>query len=266
MFILFTGIQNTIKILDLLLQKLDKLGEIKQKNNHHKTNKKHKDEFVPDPEEKALLKSINELMLLLLRIMTGELGANEEFDNYLLTLQKELKDCASGDILSKLNSSSFRQNLEECLKEILKYCTENKDKSTNCDRAAWQKGIDALSIASSLPPITAIGMFLKIAKESKYPSEIRGLAAALVNDALCHMKGQSVDNKSAKTLIALIGSTPDSVRTLVYSALQDAKIIEKKTRNKEKITQFPIDLNPGYRWWSNITSSNSGSPKRLTLA
>lgn len=258
MFILFTGVQNTIRILETLFQKLDKLSQIKHKKDSHKTEKNHHDEFVEDQEEKNLLKSINELILLLLRSILGEAGAPEEFDEYLLVLQKELKRCASGNLESKLHDKGFRQNLEECLKEIFKYCLERKDKA-NCgqERAAWEKGMEALSIASALPTLTSIAKFLSIAKNSNFPPEVRSLAASLVNDALSHMKGQDVDNQSAKTLVALIGSTPDNVRALLYSALKDAKIIEKDTREQSNISS--------HRWYE-FTTSLSGKPKRLTLA
>ena len=250
MFILLTGVQNSIKILETLLQKLDKLSQIKHKKDDHKTETKHHDEFVGDQEEKTLLKTINELILLLLRCLLGDTGAKDEFDKYLLSLQKELKSCASGDIVLKLNDESFRANLEECLKEILKYCNEKQSRLNSHDEInAWQKGIDALSVASSLPTLTSIARFLSIAKNSNYPSEIRSLAASLVNDALSHMKGQDVDNKSAKTLVAIIGSTPDNVKSLLYSALKDAKIIEKNTRD-----------------WYEFPTSHRGLPRRLTLA
>lgn len=238
MFILLSGIQSSIKLIDAILKKLDKLSKIKHEKGDNRTSEtslfqtnNKNDEFKPDTDECCILKEINDLVLLLLKCLINELGADNELNGYLKLLHKDLKECVNGDLVLKLNDKSFRQNLTSCLEEILKFCLEKQKGATqDDDKALWEKATNAFSIVSALPPLTAISKLLKIAQDPKFPKEVRVLATCMVNDALSHMKQRNVDNSSAKILLGLLISTPSNVRELLYSALTDAKTMEKVSR------------------------------------
>ena len=224
-----------MKLLDVLLEKIERLDQLHKKKSQYSKNGPKVDEFVKcEKEEIALEKSIWLLLLLILKMLCGDYGAWSELKDYLMLMGDNFKDAAKSGLGFRLNGNEFSDYLKDCLGFITDYCREKEKGKNSKNGKVWEKALNDFSIVLSLSGVTAISKLLKIAKNTDYPEEVRALAMALVNDALSHMKGRHVDNRTAKALIGLIKNTPDNVRYFLYSALKDARTIEKETRQGGK--------------------------------
>jgi len=268
-----SSVNESVSLLQVLLQKLSKLGQIKKKTLEKATDKIDKnDEFVSsnNAEEVSLKKSIANLLAMLFKDLFGDLkkeGAGSDFADLLKLLEGGLKDFSPEAFFSMLEDPGFRKYLEETLKQILELC-EKKQKEGETPEI-WKKAFDDFSIVQSLTGTTAISKLLKIAKDSKYPDQIKAMALAMVNDILNHLRLQSVDNKTAKTLVGMLGSSSDDIKEFLYSAIKDAKALDHETRevpNKYTPATFspqnPLTATALY----GSTRPNGGFLKKLTVA
>lgn len=228
MVVLDVGIAGAKGLIMKLLKKLSKMDRLNHVEQDKVKGESGHDEFVFNAESQEYSKTIKEFIYILLDFLSDEINKTSDhgFKKYLAFLKKELKAVISGDLVEKLKSGTFISNLENCLKDILGYCKERQSEGND----SWQKATDSIATITALNPFVALTKLIKIASNSSYPKEIRALAAALINDALSHMKQETVSNHSAKLLLALLNNTPGNVRDLVFSALKDSKIIEKHSR------------------------------------
>ena len=242
MFILDIGIGAAKSLIMKLLKKLSKMDKLNHNEQTKIEGKCNRDEFVFNTEREECSATVKDCIGLLLQFLGDEISttSDSKFIKYLESLKKGLTSVMSGDLAQKLKSNSFVNNLDSCLKDILDYC---KKKQSGGDDS-WKKATDSLATISALNPFVALAKLIKIASNSSYPKEIRAFAAALINDALSHMKQQSVTNSSARLLIGLLNNTPSDVRDLVFSALKDSKTIERNSHfpDRHNVTPFKRNL------------------------
>ena len=231
MFILQIKIQDAVNLLRATINKLSEVAKLNKKQKDDDKPEVKLDEFVP-VKETSVARSLKELILLLIAFISEELGSNKEFRGFLSELKNNLVEAVQGNMSAKLSNNSFTSYLTECMKGLLDYCNQKKDEETPSGKMPLAEAINVLSTISSAHPLTQVFKLLSIAKNPRFPDEIRAVAASLVNDALSHMKGQYVEAKTAKVLLALISSAPDDVRGLLYAALKDARKIEEDSSKK----------------------------------
>lgn len=163
-------------------------------------------------------------MFILLQSLLNELSKiGQEINNPKISKKppKKVHDKNDNDKDDNDKKDEFVSSFTRCCKEWLVRISEKE---------SWEQASNALSAVSALHPMTRIAVLLKIAGNSKFPAEVRAFASAMVNDALSHMKSQHLDQKTAKTLVSLLSSTPDAVKDLVYPALRDSKKIEENSK------------------------------------
>lgn len=259
MFILISRVDDSIRLLQIILSKLDGIKCFdSKKHKDKKTSKGSSDEFVPD-NIKNVQNSLKDLISVLIAMITGGFNGGDDFNKYLKNITKELKFALKGNLSEKLCNKDFVDYLKACLKKMTDFI---KEKNPNEKAFAQTNAMSSLANILALDPITALGKLIKIANNTDFPPEVRAFAAALVNDALSHMKDQSIDAKTASKFVSMLSSSPDDIKGLVFSGYRDArKIEEAETPNQYALSHQDRGI-PLY----GFTKKGQIAAKNLALA
>ncbi len=128
--------------------------------------------------------------------------------------------------------------------------SENGNKTDN-------SGIKKLANLSAAHSMTQVSKLLAIASDSSYSDEVRALAGSMVNDALSHMKQQSIDSDSANQLGLVLGA---SSNIEMGSAASDIRTIKENAQNRENSQKGHRNMH----WHNRLITTNT--PKTLILA
>lgn len=238
MFVLDFSIAGVNSLVASLLQKLSKLEKAFKLDNKKTESKE--DEFIASTDKKSEYKSTQALLYMLLGFINNEKKKENKkrFNDYLAFL---LKEFSYGSAIK--SDESFNGYMSDTLSQVFAYLDNMSFEDEDGKEAqARQRARAALSSVEASHPRTALNKLIKIASNSDFPSDIRAIATALVNDALSHMKGQTVDSKSAQELVKLLNSTPSEARGKLLLALRDAKKIKEETRKKKDASEVNQSL------------------------
>lgn len=259
MFILIARVDDSIRLLQIILSKLDGIKCFdSKKHKDKKSSKESSDEFVPDS-IKNVQNSLKDLISVLIAMITDRFNVGDDFNKYLKNITKELKIALKGNLSEKLCNKDFVDYLKTCLKDMMDFI---KEKNPNEKAFAQANAMSSLANISALDPITALGKLIKIANNTDFPPEVRAFAAALVNDALSRMKDQSINAKTASKSVSMLSSSPDDIKGLVFSGFRDARKIEESALQNQYALSHKDRGIPLY----GFTKKGQTLTKSLTLA
>lgn len=231
------------------------------------------DEFVATRANGSQIDSdplIDDDFLLLQRFASQEEGSSKPFNDFLIRLDRDYKALSGGNLLPDVVPETYLRyfnRINHVLKDLAgKEIDESKENKMR------REALSVLASTIASHPRSQIAKLISIAKNSSYPSDVRAIAGSLASDAISHLKLQHVDYKSARLLVALVSSVPDDVRANLGSSLNDARIIEESSKQKDRRDQNKLVSNPRHdrfalnTYDSRLSILNPRGKRSLTFA
>lgn len=221
------------------------------------------DEFVAtqaDGSQSGSTSESNEDLLLLLRFAQGD-DSSKPFNDFVTGLDRGYKALSAGNLLPDIAPEIYVRYFNR-INHVLKDLA-SKEIEGSKENKMRREALSVLASTIASHPRSQIAKLISIAKNSNYPQDVRAIAGSLASDAISHLKLQHVDYKSARLLVALVSSVPDDVRSNLGSSLDDARIIEESSKQKDRRDQdrFALDT-----YDSRLSLLNPRGKRSLTFA
>lgn len=174
-------------------------------------------------------------LLLLQRFASQQEDSSKPFNDFVTGIERDYKSLSGGNLLPDVAPEIYVRYFDRVSHVLKDLAGKEIDESKENKMRREALSVLASTIASH--PRSQIAKLISIAKNSNYPSDVRAIAGSLASDAISHLKLQYVDYKSARLLVALVSSVPDDVRANLGSSLNDARIIEESSKQKDRRDQ-----------------------------